>query len=156
MPNGEPIRPTLEDAIALAAQTHRGQVDKGGQPYILHVLRVMLQLPDEDARITAMLHDVVEDSTLTLADLARSGYPPRIVRALDGLTRRDGEDYMEYIRRLAPNPIARRVKMADLRDNSNRKRHNPPTVKDVLRAKRYRKARRILRRFESSGGNPSS
>jgi (p)ppGpp synthase/HD superfamily hydrolase len=112
----------LEDAIALAARAHRGQLDRGGQPYILHVLRVMLRQHDEVARIVAVLHDVLEDTAITLADLSVAGYRAEICVAVDCLTRRTGEPYEEMIDRVAANPIACQVKLADLEDNMDTRR----------------------------------
>ena len=117
--------PTLEDAIALAAHAHRGQVDKGGQPYILHVLRVMLRQEDETARLAAVLHDVLEDTQVTLADLRSAGYSEPVCAAVDCLTRRSGETYEEMIERVATNPLARQVKLADLADNLDPNRTVP-------------------------------
>jgi (p)ppGpp synthase/HD superfamily hydrolase len=136
---------TLEDAIALAADRHRGQRDKSGAPYILHPLRVMLGLgatatPEE--RMAAVLHDVVEDCDVTLDELRRLGFSAAVVAAVDGLTKRPEEetDYMAAIRRAAANPVARRVKMADLTDNLDLSRISSPTEKDFSRLERYRKA----------------
>ncbi|MFC3636646.1 HD domain-containing protein [Camelimonas fluminis] len=107
----------LNEAIVLAVNAHAGQTDKAGEPYILHVLRVMLAQVDIDAMTVAALHDVVEDSSITIADLAEAGWSPRIVDAVDAMTRRDGEDYFDFARRAAANTLARPVKIADLRDN---------------------------------------
>ena len=92
-------------------------MDKHGQPYILHPLRVMLSVEGDAERIAAVLHDVVEATPLVPADLAERGYPEEIVQAVDALSKRAGESYMEYIERACANPIAVRVKMADLEDN---------------------------------------
>jgi (p)ppGpp synthase/HD superfamily hydrolase len=86
---------TLERAIALAAAAHAGQRDKGGEPYILHPLRVMLRLRDDDARIVAVLHDVLEDTPLTRAALEAEGFSAPILDALDALTKRPGETRMQ-------------------------------------------------------------
>src|SRR5689334_10259915 len=104
----------LEDAILLAVEAHRGQRDRVGQPYILHPLRVMCRLQDEAARTAGVLHDVVEDTTYTLDDLRARGYPPDVLAAVDCLSRRSGESYEQYVERIKPNPLARRVKLADL------------------------------------------
>jgi len=83
--------PGLEDAIALALEAHRGQTRPDGTPYVLHPLRVMLALEDEGDRIAAVLHDVVEDSPVTLEELRQRGYAADVVEAVDRLTRREGE-----------------------------------------------------------------
>ena len=124
-------KPTLEDAIILAAGAHRGQADKAGEPYILHPLRVMLQLVDEEGRIAAALHDVLEDTATTADNLRDWGYGEKVVEALEALTRRDGETYADSIERAARNPLARRVKLADLADNMNV--HRLPAVGDADR-----------------------
>lgn len=95
------FRPTLEDAILLAAQSHRGQKDKVGRPYILHVLIVMFRLDSEEERIVGVLHDIVEETTVTLDRLKALGYSDRIVDAIGCLTwRKDKESYEDYVRRL--------------------------------------------------------
>ena len=132
--------PTLDDAIALAAEAHRGQKDKAGRPYILHPLRLMLAMASEHERMAAVLHDAVEDSGVTLADLAARGYPKEVVAAVDRLTRRKGEDYEAFIRRLKPDPLARKVKLADLEDNMDLSRIPDPRPRDYKRLERYRAA----------------
>jgi (p)ppGpp synthase/HD superfamily hydrolase len=113
------LRPTLEDAIALACSAHRGQVDKSGEPYILHPLRVMAAMPDdEELRMVALLHDVLEDSPLSAWDLAMvCKYPDTVVTAVELLTRRKGQLYGDYVHACSAHPIARRVKLADVRDH---------------------------------------
>lgn len=135
----------LEDAILLAVQSHRGATDKAGNPYILHPLRMMLRLDTDEERMAAVLHDVVEDTTVTLDDLREAGYPPAVVEAVEHLTARSGETYEEFIRRAARNPIARRVKLADLEDNMDVRRLGPLTPKDLERLERYRESWHWLR-----------
>lgn len=133
--------PTLEDAIALAVQAHRGQVDRVDQPYILHPLRVMFRLEDELGRIVAVLHDVIEDTDLTLDNLRQQGYSEEILAALDGVTRREGESYEDFVERSRAHPVSRRVKLADLADNMDiRRLPTPLTEKDFDRLQRYRRA----------------
>jgi (p)ppGpp synthase/HD superfamily hydrolase len=133
-------KPTLEGAIVLAAQSHRGQVDKAGAPYILHPLRVMLRLKDEAGRIAAVLHDVLEDAGITVEFLREQGYREEVLGALDALTRREGESYADFIERAAGNPLARRVKLADLADNMDASRLPEITPKDQERLARYQAA----------------
>jgi len=140
--------PTLEDAIALAVEAHRGQRDKAGQTYILHPLRVMMRLETEPERMVAVLHDVVEDSPWTLERLRGLGYPEEVLGALDCLTKREGETYEAFIERLLPNPLARRVKRADLEDNLDVRRLPAVTAKDAERLARYRAAWARLREAE--------
>lgn len=135
---------SLERAIALAAEKHAGQFDKAGQPYILHPLRVMLSVVGESARIAAVLHDVVEDSDVTLDDLRTMGFSEDAVGAVALLTRRDGDTYEQFIERVAVDSIAREVKLADLADNSDLSRLTTVTDKDRARLERYRRATEYL------------
>jgi len=138
--------PTLNDAIVLAAYSHNGQKDKSGEPYILHCLRVMLAFQDDKHRIVAVLHDVVEDTHITFERLQRvEHYSKPILAALEAITRREGERYFEYIRRCGENPIARAVKIADLRDNTSPIRaKNLPAGEYKGLLKRYEKALSLL------------
>jgi (p)ppGpp synthase/HD superfamily hydrolase len=141
--NGAPL-PTLEAAIAIAAQAHAGQVDKGDVPYILHPLRVMLRVDGLEAQIAAVLHDVVEDTPWTLDALREAGFSDAVLVAIDHLTRREGEDYFDFVRRAARDPIARVVKRADLEENSDMSRLRAVTERDRERLERYRTALAIL------------
>ncbi|MDC0713890.1 GTP pyrophosphokinase [Stigmatella sp. ncwal1] len=132
--------PTLEDAIALAVEAHRGQRDKAGQTYILHPLRVMMRLETEAERMAAILHDVVEDTPYTLERLRALGYPDEVLGALDCLTKREGETYEAFVERIRPHPLARRVKLADLEDNMDVRRLPSVGPKEAERLTRYRAA----------------
>ena len=140
--------PTLEDAIILAATAHRGVLDKSGEPYILHPLRVMQNVPPGDARIVAVLHDVVEDTPITLDDLRELGYSDAVVAAVDAISRRDGEKYLDFVERAVSNPIARFVERADITDNSNPVRLRFMGAGAESMIARYRKAMRIVERAE--------
>lgn len=134
---------TLERAIKIAANGHAGQVDKAGAPYILHPLRVMLGLKTNEERIVAVLHDVAEDVPgWTFERLRQEGFSEEVIAALDSVTKRaeEEEDYDAFVRRAAANPIGRRVKMADLRDNCDLSRIAEPTAKDHERIAKYRRA----------------
>ena len=136
---------TLEDAIALAVKTHRGQKDKAGEPYILHPLRVMFRLPWDApgaAKIAAVLHDVVEDSDgkVTPADLRDLGYAQEVVEAVELLSRRSSDTYEQFIERLLPSRIARVVKRADLEDNMDVRRMPAVGERERERLARYRAA----------------
>jgi (p)ppGpp synthase/HD superfamily hydrolase len=139
---------TLERAIEIAAKAHAGQVDKAGQPYVLHPLRMMLAVTTKEARMAAVLHDVVEDTAVTLDELRAEGFPASVLEAVEALTKREGEDYEAFIRRVATNPIAREVKLADLRDNSDLSRIAEPTERDRERIKKYQRAITFLERRE--------
>ncbi|GAB4576067.1 MAG: HD domain-containing protein [Anaerolineae bacterium] len=130
----------LEAAIRLAVQAHAGQLDRSGAPYILHPLRVMLAVEGEVAQMAAVLHDVVEDTPVTLEDLRQAGFPPAVVDAVDHLTRRPDEPYEAFIARIKPHALARLVKREDLRDNMNLLRLRTITPRDLERLQRYRAA----------------
>lgn len=120
--------PALVDkAILIATQGHQGQRDKAGEPYILHPLRVMLNVmsPGMDsyhAHAAAVLHDIIEDTDVTLDRLEGEGMPPEVIRAVDYLTQREGEHYHTYIKRLSQDPLAIWVKIADISDNTRPER----------------------------------
>jgi (p)ppGpp synthase/HD superfamily hydrolase len=135
---------TIEDALQLALNAHRGQKDKSDAPYILHPLRVMAKQTSDETRIVALLHDVVEDSATTLEDLRQMGYSEAIIAAVDALTHRDNEDYFDQIRRAKNNLLARPVKQADLEDNMDIRRIPTITPKDAERLARYREAYKII------------
>ncbi|KJK07866.1 MULTISPECIES: bifunctional (p)ppGpp synthetase/guanosine-3',5'-bis(diphosphate) 3'-pyrophosphohydrolase [Pseudomonas] len=135
---------TLERAIAVAARAHEGQQDKGGAAYILHPLRVMLRVSTAEQRIVAVLHDVLEDSAMTLSDLAREGFALKILAAVQALSRRDEESYEAFVIRLGGDPLARVVKLADLADNSDLSRIAMPGPEDMARLARYQQASAYL------------
>jgi (p)ppGpp synthase/HD superfamily hydrolase len=145
------MKPTLEDTLILACVAHRGQFDKAGQPYILHPLRVMADLgvASEDERHVALLHDVIEDSGLKLDALRGMGYSEAVLEALQLVTKIEGEDYQSFIQRLAPNPVARRVKLADLQDNMDLSRIANPQPEDYERLKKYQRAVDSLLPYET-------
>ena len=133
---------TLALAIQFASDRHAQQVDKGGKPYILHPLRVMMRLRtnDEELMAIAVLHDVVEDCGVTFYELRALGFSERIVRAVNLLTRRPGESYEYFIEQLAGNKDALRVKREDLRDNSDITRMRGIGEKDIARLQKYMRA----------------
>src|SRR6476659_4093596 len=107
----------LEKAISIAVEAHRGQKDKNGKPYILHPISVMGKVDTETEKIVAVLHDVVEDTDWTFDQLKKEGFPQEIIEALDGVTKREGESYEDFVNRSARNPSSRRIKLADIEDN---------------------------------------
>jgi (p)ppGpp synthase/HD superfamily hydrolase len=135
----------LEKAILIAVRAHKNQRDKAGQTYILHPLRLMLKMDSETEMIAAVLHDVVEDSIWTVADLGKQGFSEEVLAVLDCLTRREQETYDEFIERVKLDPTARKIKIADLEDNMAIKRISEPKEKDWERLKKYHKAWLILR-----------
>jgi (p)ppGpp synthase/HD superfamily hydrolase len=134
----------LEKAIGIAVTAHQGQLDRAGQPYILHPLRVMARCQTVDEKIVAILHDVVEDTNVTFDDLRKAGFSEEIIRALDCVTKREGEPYEEFVRRSASNRLALRVKLADLEDNMDLKRNEQVTAEDLPRLNKYLMAYRFL------------
>ena len=136
----------LERAIAIAAEAHAGQKDRGGAPYILHPIRLMIQMDSEDAMMAAVLHDVVENSVWTLDDLRKEGFSNEVLNAVDCLTHRDeeGEGYWDYIQRVGSDSIAVKIKLSDLVDNLNPARLNEVSEKDEKRFDRYRTAQKML------------
>ena len=134
----------LERALAIATLAHAGQQDKAGEPYILHPLRMMLKLESEEERQTALLHDVLEDTAVTLEDLQEAGFSDAVLEAVQLLTRQPEETRMEAAQRAAQNPLALRVKLADNADNLNPKRIPEPDEDDLVRMREYRRIRRFL------------
>lgn len=150
---------TLERAIAIAAAAHEGTVDKAGAPYILHPLRVMMRVGPLEAKIVAVLHDVVEDCKdkgYTFESLEKEGFGEAVMRGLRAVTKREdeegkhsdpgfGDKYMRFVRRAAADPIGRLVKIADLEDNCDLSRIATPTDRDHARIERYRDALELIR-----------
>jgi len=136
----------LEKAVTLAAKAHAGQQDKQGQPYILHPLRLMLEMETEEEMIAAVLHDVIEDTLMTLDELRQMGFPEAVLEALELLTHDTAAmPYPEYIATIKENALARRVKLADLAHNMDVRRLPVPlTARDWGRIEKYRQAWEML------------
>lgn len=130
----------ITKAFEIAEKAHKGAVDRGGKEYIFHPITVALHCQTEDEKVVALLHDVVEDTPITFDDL-RKDFPEYIVEAVDAVTRRKtekiGDARWDYIRRAKANAIARQVKIADLRHNSDLSRIHNPDEKDLERVKEY-------------------
>lgn len=135
----------LEKAISIAVEAHRGQQDKTGAPYILHPLSVMGRVEGETEKIVAVLHDVVEDTAWTLEKLKGEGIPGEVLTGLDGVTKREGESYEDFVKRSGSNPVARQVKLADLEDNMDIRRLKTVEPKDLERLAKYLRAWRYLK-----------
>ena len=138
---------TLEKAIEIAARAHAGQNDKAGKPYILHPLRVMLRVNTSDEQMAAVLHDVVEDTAVTLDDLRSEGFSENVIAAIDALTKRGGETRIDAAKRAAKDPIARIVKLADNAENMDISRIPNPTPKDLRRLEEYVEVRKLLETY---------
>ena len=137
---------TIEKAIEIAARAHVGQVDKAGQPYVFHPIRLMLAVSGEYERMAAVLHDVVEDTVVTLDDLRAAGFPPEVIAAVDILTKREGESRLNAALRASRNPVTRVVKLADVKDNMDLGRIAKPTEKDYARLREYEQVHAVLER----------
>ena len=129
----------LDIAISIAVTAHKGQYDRGGQPYILHCMKVMhyLKSEDEELQCVALLHDSVEDGGVTYKALRDAGMTERIVEAVRCLTKVPGEEYEEYKAKVKSNPDSRQVKKADLRHNSDIRRLKGVRPKDIERMVKY-------------------
>ena len=136
----------INKAIDLAYDAHNGQKDKAGRAYFTHPFTLAMSMDSEAEICTALLHDTVEDTTLTIEDL-RKIFPPEITDAVDVLTHRQGVSYEEYIRGIKANPIARKVKLADIAHNMDKTRiaHDATLLAEYInRRKKYEAARAIL------------
>lgn len=131
-------------AMELAYRAHHGQFDKNGVPYVFHPFHLAEQMDTEETVTAALLHDVVEDTDYTLEDLRAMGFPDPVLEALSLLTHDPSVPYMEYVKRLKNNPIARAVKLADLTHNSDLSRLPAVTERDLERVEKYRRAKALL------------
>lgn len=140
--------PQTKLAMEIAYRAHHGQRDKGGMPYVFHPYHLAEQMETELEVTAALLHDVVEDTDVTLEALRQAGITEEVLTVLDRLTRRKGEAYMDYIRRLLPDPTARKIKLADLNHNSDMSRLRPEDQEKVQYfQEKYRPALALLRQY---------
>lgn len=138
------VNAMLEKAIEIAVNAHRGQIDKAGKIYILHPIRVMMRGKNDLERIVGILHDVVEDTPVTLDMLRDEGFADEVLDAIACITKEDGEEYGHFIDRVMTNPLATQVKLYDLEDNMNRDRIKFPTEHDEKRFAKYEKYHRVV------------
>jgi len=132
----------VERALRIAVEAHRGQRDKSGRPYIFHPLHLAQRAANNDERCAALLHDVLEDTSVTVDDLRRAGFGEAVLRAVVALTRPESETYEAFIERVARDRLASRVKLLDLAHNSDLSRlPAPPSGQDVERLRKYERAR---------------
>lgn len=131
-------------ALRLCYEAHNGQLDKGGAPYVFHPMHLAEQMTTEEATIVALLHDVVEDTKYTLADIAALGFGDNVIEALALLTHDKSVSYNDYIAEIKSNDIAKQVKLADLAHNSDLTRLNVITEKDIARQEKYLASIRTL------------
>ena len=131
-------------ALQLCFDAHKNQKDKSGLPYVFHPFHLAEQMKDEASTITALLHDVLEDTSYTIENLRTLGFSEQVLDALELLTHQPEISYMDYVAGLKHNPIARAVKLADLQHNSNLSRLNVVTPQDEKRVEKYRAAMELL------------
>ena len=136
--------PMTKRALMLCFEAHKEQLDKSGLPYVFHPFHLAEQMTDEETTVVALLHDVIEDTDRTIDDLRSMGFPEPILSAVTLMTHKDGIPYMEYVAAIKNNPIARAVKLADLRHNSDMSRLDTVTARDEERAQKYAEAIRLL------------
>ena len=131
-------------ALKLCFEAHKEQIDKSGMPYVFHPFHLAEQMQDEESTIVALLHDVIEDTEYTLEDLRKMGFGDSVLAAIDLMTHEDGVPYMDYVEKIKTDPIARTVKLADLRHNSDMTRLDVVTSRDQERAEKYLTAIKLL------------
>lgn len=141
--------PLIKKALRISFEAHKNQLDKSGIPYVYHPYHLAEQMEDPYSVCVALLHDVVEDAGVTLNDLRREGFPEAVIEAIALMTHDDSVPYLEYVNRLKENPLAKRVKLADLRHNSDLSRLDIITEKDIERAQKYKKAIALLESEEN-------
>lgn len=134
----------IDIALAIARKAHAGQVDKAGIDYIQHPLYVASQVKTEQEKAVALLHDVLEDSDITAADLLAYGLSNEVVTAVQTLTKKKGQSYQDYLEKVKSNDLARVVKLADLKHNSDLSRLKSVSDTDRERVKKYKNAIRYL------------
>jgi (p)ppGpp synthase/HD superfamily hydrolase len=130
----------IEQSLAIALRAYAGKTDKAGRPYILHPLRLMAKMSNDAEMSVALLHDVIEDSEITAAQLLAEGIPSEVVTAVLCLTKQSGETYQDFVLRAKQNPLARKVKLADIEDNINVLRIAKLTETDLARVVKYHAA----------------
>ncbi len=136
--------PLTKKALKLCFDMHKDQVDKTGMPYVFHPFHLAEQMDDEISTVCALLHDVVEDTEITFKDLSEMGFPAEVIEVLSLLTHADDRPYMDYIRQIKKNPIATKVKIADLKHNSDSSRVDNADESMLMRWKKYVEALCIL------------
>ena len=136
--------PETKKAMKLCFEAHKDKTDQSNLPYVFHPFHVAEQMTDEKTTIVALLHDVIEDTSYTLQDLQELGFDQDVLEALALLTHDKNVPYMEYVAKIKPNPIARAVKLADLRHNSDLTRMDEITEAALKRVEKYKAAMQLL------------
>ena len=132
--------PLTKKALKISFDAHKNQVDKSGMPYVYHPFHLAEQMNDELSTCVALLHDVVEDTDITLDDIKSKGFSDEVIEALSLMTHNDGVPYLDYVRAMKDNPIARKVKLADLAHNSDLARLDKVDDKAIERVNKYKQA----------------
>ena len=145
MKNMKHISNMQEKALMVAMRAHEGKVDKAGAPYVFHPIRVCEACRSEVEKVVALLHDVVEDSDISLDELGEMGFSSKVIDAVDSVSRRDGESYEDFIRRCSANDVGRAVKLHDLEDNMDISRLEKLSGDDIRRLSKYHKAYMFLK-----------
>ena len=136
--------PMTKKAIKLCFDAHKDQLDKSGLPYVFHPFHLAEQMTDETTTAVALLHDVIEDTDYTLDDIRALGFTSEVLEAVALMTHAPDVDYMEYVKEIKKNPVARAVKLADLKHNSDMSRLDTVTPYDITRAEKYKRAIALL------------
>ena len=138
--------PLTKKALKLCFSAHKDQTDKTDMPYVFHPFHLAEQMKDEESTVVALLHDVVEDTPITLSDLKEMGFSDTVLEAIELMTHAEGVPYMDYVKEIKKNPIARAVKLADLRHNSDATRFDEGTMteRDLARVEKYKAAIALL------------
>lgn len=136
--------PLTKKALKLCFEAHKHQTDKSGMPYVFHPLHLAEQMDDELSTVVALLHDIVEDTSYTLYDLKSMGFPAPVIEAVALMTHQRAVPYLDYVAKIKGNPIARKVKLADLRHNSDMTRLDQVDDRARERVKKYAAAIRLL------------
>ena len=136
--------PVTKKALKLCFEAHKAQVDKSGMPYVFHPFHLAEQMKTEETIVVALLHDLVEDTDYTIEDLRKMGFEKKITDAIALMTHADDVDYMDYVRTIKQNPIAKEVKLADLRHNSDLSRLDTIDEKALQRREKYQRAIELL------------
>ena len=131
-------------ALKLCFEAHKEQVDKSGMPYVFHPFHLAEQMQTEETTVVALLHDLVEDTDYTIDDLTSMGFSKTVTDAIAFMTHADGVAYMDYVREIKNNPIAKAVKLADLKHNSDLTRLDIVDEKALKRKEKYAKAIKLL------------
>lgn len=131
-------------ALQLCFEAHKNQVDKTGLPYVFHPFHLAEQMTDEISTVCALLHDVVEDTEYGFGDIRAMGFPQEVIEVLGLLTHQEDVPYMEYVKKIKGNSVATRIKLADLRHNSDASRLDVVDEQALARMEKYKKAKEIL------------